>query len=295
LVYSCLTTRAVHLELVEDLTTNGTLNALQNVINIRGAPKRITSDQGTNFIGANNEMLKVVAEYNSKLIKQGIIITPIEWYFNPAKAPHMQGAVEIMVGMTKTIIRKLELMKETDQKSITDFGFRNMLTQITNMLNNRPLVMKPIGDGTEFLTPNHFIMLKMNQQFIPDDSNKKVILKTWKDIQQYMSTIWKSFVELYLPTLRDRKKWKLRTAPLKIGDIVLTVENNIQDDWRIGKVIAAEAGSNEQTRKLTIRLGKTNTIPANMLRDKTKLIKVYKDEKYVILERPAHACAKIYI
>jgi len=91
LVYTCLTTRAVNLELIKDLTTDATLQAINRTINRYGAPYRIITDNGTNFVGAKNKMQELTDAWNRKLMQKGAIIDPINWQFGPARGPHFQG------------------------------------------------------------------------------------------------------------------------------------------------------------------------------------------------------------
>ena len=58
--FACLTSRAIHLETVIDLSTNSSINALRRFICIRGTVKVIRADQGTNFVGASNEFKSAI-------------------------------------------------------------------------------------------------------------------------------------------------------------------------------------------------------------------------------------------
>ena len=67
-----MSVKAVHLELVPDLTSEGFLKALKRFIARRGLPNRIYSDNGTNFVGAKNDLIELFQllqseEFHSKL------------------------------------------------------------------------------------------------------------------------------------------------------------------------------------------------------------------------------------
>lgn len=66
LIFTCLSLRAIHIEILEDLTTDAFINALRCFIAIRGAVRQIRSDQGTNFIGAKNELTKALKEVDKQ-------------------------------------------------------------------------------------------------------------------------------------------------------------------------------------------------------------------------------------
>ncbi|XP_067942820.1 uncharacterized protein [Watersipora subatra] len=70
LMFTCLTSRAVHIELLDDLTTDAFLNSLRSLIAMRGNVKSLYSDQGTNFRGAQTELKKNLAEINAELHRE---------------------------------------------------------------------------------------------------------------------------------------------------------------------------------------------------------------------------------
>ena len=94
-VFVCLTTKAVHLELVSDLSTEGFLAALRRFVARRGCPYKILSDNGSNFVGANHELQKLYHHLERKE-SQGKIYNfttarKIIWTFSPGRAPHFGG------------------------------------------------------------------------------------------------------------------------------------------------------------------------------------------------------------
>lgn len=100
-VLICLTTRAIHLEVVSQLSTNFFLLVLCRFVARLGCPHLIRSDNGTNFIGAKNYLNvadNAIADYSSK--------RHIQWIFNPPHAPHCGGIWESAVwSMKKHLIR----------------------------------------------------------------------------------------------------------------------------------------------------------------------------------------------
>lgn len=65
-LFVCMSTRACHLELVDDLSTDHFIMALKRFILLRERPQRIYSDNGTNFVVANNELLKCLKQLNEE-------------------------------------------------------------------------------------------------------------------------------------------------------------------------------------------------------------------------------------
>ena len=141
LVYSCLTTRAIHLELIEGLDADATLRALQNTFNLRGVPIRICSDNGTNFVASSRIIKENHARWNIELLKKGAIIHPIQWFFSPAKAPHFNGSVERVVGLVKIALKNIKAYFDMKHFLYDDFGLKSVLCEIINMLNSRPVAI----------------------------------------------------------------------------------------------------------------------------------------------------------
>lgn len=92
-LFVCLATKAVHLELATNLTTEAFLKYLQRLLAQRGVCKDIYSDNGTNFVGTRNEMEKIKAflKVNHHLISEHAVIEGVDWHFIPSHAPHFEG------------------------------------------------------------------------------------------------------------------------------------------------------------------------------------------------------------
>ncbi|XP_036340014.1 uncharacterized protein LOC118749325 [Rhagoletis pomonella] len=99
-VFTCLTIRAIHLELAKDLSTDAVILCLRNFVNRRGVPVRIRSDSGTNFIGASKEQWLDI-EQN---LQQACRRRSIEWVFNTPLHPSAGGAWERMVQAVKKVL-----------------------------------------------------------------------------------------------------------------------------------------------------------------------------------------------
>lgn len=91
-VFTCLSIRAVHLEMAWGLDTDSFLNAFTRFTSRRGVPKEIVSDCGTNFVGAANELKELYNQLDKKKIKQATADKSVKWRFNPPAAPHFGGA-----------------------------------------------------------------------------------------------------------------------------------------------------------------------------------------------------------
>jgi transposase InsO family protein len=294
-VASCLTTRAVHIEILHTMTGNSAILALNNLIHLRGKPEIIYSDMGTNFVGGYKEIIESYNDHNKKLIEQGIEPLKIIWENSPAKASHMNGCIERLIGLTKNALHKMEDMMNKKLYHLDDESFRAYICEVIGILNNRPLCMIPIkGTSHEFLTPNHFLMNRPNFLSRPKNQNPRFITKLWRDVQNISNLLWEHWLKAYMPTIMYRQKWIDKKSPLQIGDIVSTADPSIYNSWRLGKVIEVEFGSQQQVRKVKVLLGKNNSIKdQKILRSSKLLMKAYNAEKFTVVSRPATAVAAI--
>ena len=90
-LFTCLTVRAVHIEILHSLTADSMINALRRFISMRGCPKEIQSDNRTNFTGADKELRDAVRQWNHQRISNFCAQREIKWTFNPPDASHMGG------------------------------------------------------------------------------------------------------------------------------------------------------------------------------------------------------------
>ena len=104
-LFTCLGTRAVHLELADSLETDDFILVLRNFIGRRGHSAEIHSDNGTNFVEANHELRDCLAKLKQDTVKNYLAPRGIKWHFNPPLAPHFGGAWERLVRSVKTALK----------------------------------------------------------------------------------------------------------------------------------------------------------------------------------------------
>lgn len=155
-LFTCLTIRAIHIEVAQSLNTDSMINALRRFINLRGHPKEIRRDCGTNFTRADKELKACIDEWNRQRINGFCAQRGIKWIFNPPGASHMGGAWERMIRSLRQILKAL--LKE---QVVNDEVLSTVMTEATNILNSRPLTRnsdEPTDE--EPLTPNHLLQLR---------------------------------------------------------------------------------------------------------------------------------------
>ncbi|XP_075157703.1 uncharacterized protein LOC142230970 [Haematobia irritans] len=245
-LFTCMTTRAIHLELSRDLSTDAVILCLRNFINRRGVPVRIRSDRGTNFIGASKEEF-VLSEAGlaDECTKRGI-----EWVFNVPADPSAGGAWERMVRAVKNVL-SFTLKEKCPQVDTLN----SLLIEAENLVNSRPLTHLPIESvDSEPLTPNNFLLGCPNIVQTPAVGEKVVLRKQWHILQQIKQTFWKRWVLEYLPELTRRTKWHKRVKPLEVGNVVVICdENEARGQWKRGVVVRTFPGADGQVRSALVR------------------------------------------
>ncbi|XP_028416832.1 uncharacterized protein LOC114541039 [Dendronephthya gigantea] len=163
-LFTCLVTRAVHIEISHTLETDSYIMAVRRMISRRGKPRRILSDNGTNFVGADRELRECLRNWNKVKINDEMAQQEIEWHFNPPSAPHFGGVWERLVQSCKRAIQAV-----VGKQTLTDEVLLTVMAEVESLLNSRPLthVSTHLSDD-EALTPNHFLLGHPSSNLPPD-------------------------------------------------------------------------------------------------------------------------------
>ena len=246
-LFVCMTTRAVHIEMAGSLSTPDFLNAFRTFCNLRGQPKYIYSDNGTNFQGAKNllEDPKLQLEWTQKHIK---------WQMQPPQAPHFGGIHEALVKSSKRAMMQI-MTDEQRRRNLKEAELRLLFSEVTNFLNARPLTY--VGNDPEdliALTPNHFLLNRANPAVPLMKTEPMKYRDNFQYVQGLTEEIWKIWLTQYLPSLTARAKWRSQERNLKVGDRVFVVQDNIKrGDWLWGLVHEVHPNSDGIVRKATVK------------------------------------------
>lgn len=255
-LFVCFATRAVHLELVSDLSTPAFIAALKRFVARRGRCSDIYSDCGTNFVGTNKELKefqKMIAsnEFNSE-IRAIMAEEEIRWHFNSPAAPHMGGLWEAGIKSVKHHLRRI--VGET----VLNFEeFYTILTQIEACLNSRPLTPCS-SDPTDLsvLTPGHFLIGEAMTALPGKDYSieKMSLTNRWQLCQQIIQHIWKRWSSEVISRLQQRSKWRKIQDNVKEGDmVVIRTSNYPPTRWLLGRIQKTYPGKDDLVRVVDIR------------------------------------------
>ncbi|UYV66894.1 hypothetical protein LAZ67_4003257 [Cordylochernes scorpioides] len=204
-LFICFSTKAIHLEIVSDLSTPAFLAAFRRFISRRGKPSDIFTDKATNFKGAKNILNDIHQLVKDSSIQNYVANEHITWHFIPPSAPNFGGIWE--AGIKSLKFHLLRCLKS----AVLNFEELNTLTsQIEACLNSR-LLYPMSSDPNDFnpLTPGHFLIGRPltalpESSYHPND----IYLTRWKLIQKARDVFWQRWSREYLNNLQQRSKWK---------------------------------------------------------------------------------------
>ncbi|GBO46492.1 hypothetical protein AVEN_197660-1, partial [Araneus ventricosus] len=249
-----------HLEIVNSCSTDAFIGTLKRFIARRGKPSDIYSDNGTNFVGANNELRKILKDLFNKestgKIEDFIASEGIVWHFNPPVTPHFGGLWEAGV-----ISLKSHLKRVVGNTVLTHEEFSTLVTQVEAVLNSRPLCNLSSDPNDDFvLTPAHFLV-GSSLTALPDPDLTEVPnnrLNRWQLVQRLSQIFWKKWSTDYLNRLQSRVKWRKGEKIFKENKIVLVKneDNSKTLNWNLAKIINVHAGKDNVIRVITVKTNK---------------------------------------
>lgn len=251
-LFTCLTTRAIYLELAHSLTASSAIMAIQRLAARRGSPLVIYSDNGTNFTKASKELRDAIAEIDVEKQKEYAVANRIKWLFNPPDAPHMGGAWERLIRSVKTALGTVMRDQAPNEEVLL-----TLLAEIEHSVNSRPLTHVSVDPrDNEALTPNHFIIGSSSGEIKLGTYEARAVCprNQWRIAQSFADAFWKRWLKEYLPTQIPRSKWNNPEKPLTVGDLVLIVDYQApRNTWKRGTITEVYPGADGEVRIAKIR------------------------------------------
>ncbi|XP_060784581.1 uncharacterized protein LOC132891138 [Neoarius graeffei] len=234
-LFTCMTSRAIHIEVANSLDTSSCINALRRFICRRGQVKYLRSDNGTNFAGAKAELQKAFSTIDSDKVHSTLKTMGIEWTFNPPGASHHGGIWERLIRSIRQV-----LCSVLKQQTLDDEGLQTVLCEVEAILNSRPLtaVTHDPQDLTP-LTPNDLLLLKARPVLPPGTFEKsdQYTRRRWRQAQYLANIFWRRWTLEYLPLLQERQKWNVKKRNFQCGDAVLVVDPTApRSSWILGRL-----------------------------------------------------------
>ena len=145
-MFTCLSSRAVHIKEIRNLTTDSFIQALRRLISRRGNVRMIRSDNGTNFVGASIELKKAFGRMDEKRINDFLMELGgewISWKCNPSMASNIGGVWEWQIRSARSI---LSAVLRNHGESFSNESLFTLLGEVEGIINSRPITYESIGN-----------------------------------------------------------------------------------------------------------------------------------------------------
>ena len=259
-LFTCLSSRAIHLETTISMETDSFINALRRFVGRRGDVRSIRSDNGGNFIGAENELKKALSELDHEKIR-GFLQTEgadwIEWERNPPAASHMGGVWERQIRSVRSILSSL---MKTHGHVLNDESLRTLMVEAEAIVNSRPLTVDSLSDPDSLnpLSPTNILTLKSKVTRGPPGVFQKADLycrKRWRRVQHISNEFWLRWRREFLLSLQNREKWTDEKRNFAKGDIVLVKDEDVRrNQWPMARVVDAHPADDGMVRSVKVQL-----------------------------------------
>ena len=255
-LFVCFSSKAIHLELTSDLSTQGCLCALRRFIARRGRPGHIHSDNGKNFQGAKNQLHELFAMLHSQegneQIASACAEEGITWHLVPPKAPHFGGLWEAAVKVAKK-----HLQRQLGPSRLSFEDVNTILTQIESLMNSRPLLpMTEDADDLAALTPANFL-IGTSMLALPDPDHRNIPINRldhYQQLQQHVQKFWSHWRTEYLQELQKDTVMLPKNDNLLPGRMVIVVDElKPPIRWSLARILTISPGPDGMTRVVCLR------------------------------------------
>ena len=234
LIFTCATTRAVHLEVMSDMTADQVFWAFRRFIARRGIPSLIYSDNGSQLVAVKKRFVVLLEELRQ--VKPDFEIRVV-WIFQTAISPWRGGFYERLIRSVKYALITL-----TFKKPLEDIELETILYEIESHMNSRPLFTI---DG-KTITPAHFFTGKSLTRLPPIGNNEARnisrvdIIDAYLKNQRYVNAVWNEWRTQYLLQLRQyHQNVNQPKSPFRfqVDDVVILKNNQPHDSWPLGRIV----------------------------------------------------------
>lgn len=251
-IFTCLSSRAVHLEVSHSLDTDSCISAVRRFICRRGPVESIRSDNGTNFVGAKKELEQALAALNQSKIERTLAQEGIKWNFNTPAASHQGGVWERLIRSVRSVLTSV-----VGQQTLDDEGLQTLMCEVEAILNDRPITtVSDDSNDLEALTPNHILLLK-GKPILPPGLFKPsdvYIRRRWRQVQYIAELFWKRWTSEYLLVMQERQKWVRPKRNLCPGDVVVIADATApRGSWMMGRVLSTISDSKGLVRSVRVQ------------------------------------------
>lgn len=257
-LFTCATTRAVHLEVATDMSAETFIKLFRRFAARRACPRLMISDNATNFVAGAAYISKI---FDQPEVQQMLNQRRCRWRYIPPKSPWHGGFYERMIGIVKRCLRKTLHRQRIDLEE-----FRTVVTEIENRVNNRPLTYVTDDlDNLEVLSPSHLLhgrrlepVPPMNDKEIIEDPTyfePEQLRRKFKHLNKVIERWEKIWREDYLTSLREHfygAGVPENHKSLRPGDIVIIDNDGPRSQWPLGKIVTIYPDANGIIRTVDV-------------------------------------------
>ena len=259
---TCLTTRAVHIEVAHHLTTDSFLLAFRRFISRYPSVKEMLSDNGTNFVGAERELKnEFVQNIQLEDLARGLRkenSVSFRWKFNPPAASHQGGVFERMIGLVRSCLR--HMTHAVSYRTPDDEGLLTTMKEIEGVLNHRPLLPAGIDPGSyDIITPAQILQpgTPAVPQALREFTKADSLRRGYRAAQWHVDQFWRRFSTDYIPLLQKRSKWLQPHRNFRVNDLVLIQDKDApRHQWRMARITQVHPNQTDGlVRRVTLQPG----------------------------------------
>ena len=252
-IYTCASTRAIHLELVPDMSVISFKNAMIRFVSTRGIPSVIISDNAKTFKRTAEDLNCMITRSPTHEFIQENKIT---WLFYLEKSPWWGGFIERLVQSVKSVLRKSLYRTFLSYDQMT-----TLMKQIESIVNSRPITHL-YDEVEEALTPSHLLIGKRSTQLPTDTTYIQDTDQPNKYREQILNMFARRWKEEYLSELQSYHISKQKSHDADIepqkGEVVIIKENTPRSNWKLGRVEDVHRGRDGKIRSVEIRKANGN-------------------------------------
>ena len=257
-LFTCFSSRAIHLEAVGNLSADSFILALRRFLARRGPTISLRSDNGTNFIGADNEFRRTYNEMDHSKIGDFLLEQKcdwIRWEKNTPEASHTGGIWERQIRSVRSVLTSLL----HEHASLLSYeAFQTLLAEAELIVNSRPLTTDTSEPNHVALSPIQLLTLKSKVVLPPPGVFQKEDLyckRRWRQVQHLANLFWSRFRKEYLQNLQLRNKWNHPKRNFMVNDIVLLRDSAVgRQQWPMAKVTKTFPGSDGLVRSVELKV-----------------------------------------
>uniref|UniRef100_A0A7I4XXG8 Integrase catalytic domain-containing protein n=1 Tax=Haemonchus contortus TaxID=6289 RepID=A0A7I4XXG8_HAECO len=279
-LFTCMTTRALHLELVHDNSSSEFLFAFRRFMARRGVPDHVISDNAPTFKLGKDILTNDLLEFeHDSAVQQFATQNVLRWKFITPFSPWKGGFYERLIGIVKRALKKTIHRNTLNIRSL-----ETLLIEIEAALNTRPLTtvtvpatgelttLRPIDLINPYYYQGHFLSplgpsFSDFQYYVPSDSETKQSLKAQHEcLLSTLDHFWSLWKKDYLQVLAERTQSVAKGARGSrswptLGEVVLIAQDNVPRTlWPLAIITRLNKSQDGVLRSVQVKTGK-NTYP----------------------------------